>query len=261
MLAFLYDKSFEGLLSAVFDAYTHKRFPDMLHGEDDVLPLTALEVCRVETRPDKVARVFAGLERRLSREGMNNLACAWLGDQPGHDMLLMRYMRGVFDHGGTFEADYAHPDVFAVNRLARNVYGESHQLKGFARFQKTADDIYFCALAPRYNVLPLLGAHFADRLAEQTWVVYDTRRRYGLAHEDGALRDVFFDPALLDAHGRLDPEHLAENEELFQELWQRYCKAATVRERINPRLQSRCMPRRFWPVMTEHYPKTGRQGL
>ena len=251
MLAFSYDKSFEGLLAVIFDAYTGKRFPDILLGDGDIPPLTATEIHRVLSREDKSSRVLEGLKKRLTLEGMNNLACAWLADQHGTDMLLARYMRGVFDEGRSYELEYSRPDVFAVNRLARNVHGETHLLKGFARFQKTADNQYFSAIAPRYNVLPLLCGHFAERFAEQPWVLYDMKRHYGLAHEQGAFHEIFLDESLLDQGGRLDDASLAEDERLFQTMWQDYCVAATIRERLNPRLHSRCLPRRFWPYMTE----------
>ena len=251
MLAFSYDKSFEGLLAVIFDAYTGKRFPEILLGDEDIPPLTATKIHHARSREDKSTRVLEGLKKRLTTEGMNNLACAWLADQHGTDMLLMRYIRGVFDGGRSYELEYTRQDVFAVNRLARAVHGEAHLLKGFARFQKTADKLFFSAIASRYNVLPLLGSHFAERFAEQPWVLYDTQRHYGLAHEQGEFREIFLDESLLDQGGRLDAANLAEDEQIFQTMWQDYCAAATIRERLNPRLHSRYLPRRFWPYMTE----------
>ena len=39
MNVYLYDKTFDGLLTAVFDAYFRKTFPDALLSEGDALPL------------------------------------------------------------------------------------------------------------------------------------------------------------------------------------------------------------------------------
>lgn len=39
MNVYLYDKTFDGLLTAVFDAYFRKTFPDALLSEGDTLPL------------------------------------------------------------------------------------------------------------------------------------------------------------------------------------------------------------------------------
>ena len=37
---YIYDKTFDGLLTAVFDAYFRKTFPDALLSEGDALPLS-----------------------------------------------------------------------------------------------------------------------------------------------------------------------------------------------------------------------------
>ncbi len=39
MIIFQYDKTFEGLLTAVFEAYRLKKFPDSIIKEGDTLPL------------------------------------------------------------------------------------------------------------------------------------------------------------------------------------------------------------------------------
>lgn len=51
--------------------------------------------------------------------------------------------------------------------------------------------------------------------------------------------------------GILDEEMMAEDEKLFQDLWKRYFKALSIKERYNPRLQRQHMPRRFWKYLTE----------
>ena len=66
MIVFFYDATFEGLLSAVFDAYTGGVFPDALLPQGDITPLTAVPPHTVITRDDKVERVFRGLEKKLS---------------------------------------------------------------------------------------------------------------------------------------------------------------------------------------------------
>ena len=39
MTVFVYDKTFEGLLTAVFDAYSRRSFPDLLLAEGEPFPL------------------------------------------------------------------------------------------------------------------------------------------------------------------------------------------------------------------------------
>ena len=266
MKAYIYDHTFEGLLSIVFDAYTRKIFPDMLLSDDETPPLHASHIHHVASSSSKADRVYRGLQQRLTRHGMNSLIYTWLSEEKGNDRLLFRFMRKVFDaqparnaanlptppaYGyGTIEDDLTDPDIFAVNQTARNVSCESHLMLGFARFSLTTENIYVAPLAPRYNVLPLMLGHFASRFGEQRWILYDINRHYGYLHQNNQFTEVFFDSNRI-ANGRLDRTILAEGEDALQAMWRTYFNAAVIRQRINPELQRRCMPRRYWPCMTE----------
>lgn len=263
MKIFYYDKSFDGLLSAVFDAYMHKEFPNLLLGKDDIPPLTASSFHNVVTEAEKASRVFKGLVPKLTGDARRELFYAWLSEQAGADMLLFRYICKIFNcslkrnHGrtGTVETDLGDDGVFAVHRLAKKVGSEKHQLLGFARFQKTRDGVYFAAISPRHNVLPLLLDHFADRFADQSWILFDLKREYGVLYSDGDFSQVHLEASRLHRlrqhGGKLELELLESGEVMFQKLWKNYFKAVAIDERSNPKLQSRCMPRRYWAYMTE----------
>lgn len=49
MIIFVYDKTFEGLLTAVFDAYSRRTFPDLLVTEGEPFPLFYDEATRIYT--------------------------------------------------------------------------------------------------------------------------------------------------------------------------------------------------------------------
>jgi len=257
MIAFLYDTTFDGLLAAVFDAYTLRRFPDILLGPEDLAPLIVTARHQVVTSKEKSERVAKGLAKKLSRKAMSGLMLAWLSEEPGADLAVLRYIRKVFDQKRSPEHDLADPDILAVAKLAKKTGTEVHKLAGFVRFQKTAQDVYFAALSPRHNVLPLLLSHFTDRFADQRWILYDLGRRYGFFFDGKDIQDVFLDEQLARQierqQGKLDSSLLAEHEPLFQALWKSYFKATAIQERINPRLQRRCMPRRYWEYLTEKH--------
>lgn len=253
MLAYLYDNTFEGILSAVHDAYITRRFPDMLLCREDIPPLTVTDTHSVASSRNKADRVFAGLAKRLSREGKNILPLAFLSEQPDIGTLLFRYMRKIFDAPQSPEGDFTDSGMLEVDQLARKVYGEHHLLLGFARFQKTAEDIYFSALIPKYNVLSLMVPHFRDRFAFHPWIIYDARRGYGYFHDKGEIKDVSLDGGIL-RDGRLPDHLLAEDEVMFRDMWQSYFSTTAITERANPRLQARCLPRRYWPYLTEMHP-------
>ena len=57
MIVYQYDKSFDGLLTCIFEAYDRKMFPDILQAEGVPLPLFHEEVIRIITDERKSSRV------------------------------------------------------------------------------------------------------------------------------------------------------------------------------------------------------------
>ena len=255
MQVFSYDKSFEGLLCAVFDAYARRSFPDALIPCGDIPPLCAAAEHKVGFSAEKAGRVASGLAKMLSPKALRGLMLAWLSEEQGADMAIFRYIRKAFDARRSPEHDLADPAVLALVRLAKKTQEEAHRLEGFVRFQKNAEGVYFAALSPRHDVLRLLLAHFAERFANERWALYDLKRQYGFYHEKGSIREVFLEEEaaqeLVRNRGRLDESLLAEDEVLLREMWKGYFRATAIPERRNPRLQRRCMPSRYWAYLTE----------
>jgi len=250
MRIFYYDKTFDGLLSAVFDAYACKIFPDRLLTEGETAPLHTGVLHYVESSAEKSLRVHNGLRAKLSRRALGALKLAWLSEEAGSDELIFRYIRKIFDLQRFIETDLADPDIFAVRQTANKVASEAHLLRGMARFQKTAQGVYFAAIGPKYNCLTLLLAHFMDRFHDQQWIICDVKRGYGVFFDGRDCHEAFL-PEEGHTGGKLRDDLLAEDEKLLQAMWRGYCSALSIKERVNPKLQRRCMPRRFWPYLTE----------
>ena len=251
MIVFRYDKTFEGLLTVVFDAYSRKSFPDRLLSEKDVEPLFTEECHTVISSEEKSGRVWKSLQQKLPKNACNMLMYVWLSEIEGTDELLFRYIRKTFDSTHSMALNFGDADVLEVEKIARKVAHEALYIKQFIRFQKAADDIFFAPIRPLYNALPLAVRHFTDRYADQQWVIYDLRRQYGYYYDLHTTREITFadeDHALRE---KLDESLMAADEKLFQALWQGYFKALTIKERINPRLQRQHMPVRFWRYLTE----------
>lgn len=251
MVIFFYDKTFEGLLTAVFDAYNRKTFPQRLMKTGETPPLFTDETYTVWTQKTSAERVWKALERKLKKEACNMLMHVWLSELAGSDELLFRYICKTFDTKHDISLNFGDADVLEVGKIARKVGHEALYLKQFVRFQKAADDLFFAPVRPIYNALPLTIDHFTDRFADQPWVIYDLRRKYGYYYDLQTAREITFtdDDRLLG--GRLDESLMAEDEQLFQELWRGYFKAMFIKERINLRKQRQDMPVRFWQYLTE----------
>lgn len=252
MNIFLYDNTFEGLLTSVFEAYSRRTFPDALLQEGEPLPLFHDEVFTVITDEEKAGRVWRGLQKKLSSSALACLAQCWLAEEPETPMLLFRYIRKAIDAPRSIETNFADPDVLEFSRMWKRVDWERMRLLQFVRFQKAADGTFFAAVKPIYNVLPLTLPHLKDRFADQCWLLYDLKREYGYYYDLKETTEVRFEEK--EAHllsGLLSEELMDADEKLFQQMWKTYFKSIAIKERLNPKLHRQHLPVRFWKYMPE----------
>ena len=142
MIVYQYDKSFDGLLTCIFEAYDRKMFPDILQAEGVPLPLFHEEVIRIITDERKSSRVWKGLEKRLSPAGLSVITSCWLSELPDTDRLLFRYIRKAIDALRPIEINFGDPDVLEATQIAKKVGNERLRVVQFTRFQKTIDGTY-----------------------------------------------------------------------------------------------------------------------
>lgn len=88
MILFIYDKTLDGLLTALFDAYNRKTFPDVLLSKGDTLPLFYDDIFTVITDEEKAGRVWRGLQKKISASALSAITWCWLSELPEVGMLL-----------------------------------------------------------------------------------------------------------------------------------------------------------------------------
>ena len=258
MTVYVFDHTLDGLLTAVFDSFFLHQQPEFLLAEGEQLPLFADEPHRVVTDSEKAERVWKGLEKHLSKDGLRMITVSWLSEERALNQPLFNFICKVFrrEPFDSYERNASDPDVLEVRNICRRVLHEQLRMKQFIRFQKAKDGTYLAVVSPDHNVLPLIIDHFQDRFNDQPWLIYDAKRHYGYYY-DGAAAPIhipFEDEAAVPfnlSNGKLDAEVLSENDQIFQQLWRTYFKAICIKERMNPRKQLSDMPRRYWKYMTE----------
>ena len=258
MTVYVFDHTLDGLLTAVFDSFFLHQQPEFLLAEGEQLPLFADEPHRVVTDSEKAERVWKGLEKRLSQDGLRMITVSWLSEERALNQPLFNFICKVFrrEPFDSYERNASDPDVLEVRNTCRRVLHEQLRMKQFIRFQKAKDGTYLAVVSPDHNVLPLIIDHFQDRFNDQPWLIYDAKRHYGYYYDGAAapIHITFEDEAAVPfnlSNGKLDADVLSENDQIFQQLWRTYFKAICIKERMNPRKQLQDMPRRYWKYMTE----------
>ena len=264
MIVYVFDNTLDGLLTAVFDSFFLKQQPDFLLAEGEQLPLFADTPHIVMTDSEKAERVWKGLEKQLSRDGLHMITISWFSEEHMLNQPLFNFICKVFRlKMKNLEQNASDPDVLEVRNTCRRVLHEQLRMKQFIRFQKAKDGTYLAVVSPDHNVLPLIIDHFQDRFNDQPWLIYDAKRHYGYYYEASpapskgrgeVIRVTFEDEASVPfdlSNGKMDETVLSENDKIFQDLWRTYFKAICIKERMNPKKQLSDMPRRYWKYMTE----------
>jgi probable DNA metabolism protein len=249
MTTLIYDGTFEGLLTAVFEIYeqrlTHVR---MQKGE---WRNTALfeNVIKVVTENTRATRVLKGLKQKISAQGLQRLYAAHMAEMEAEDDNLIGYIRYVFDSPQNVEEDYGNKYVMRVSEIVRMVRREKHRMEAFIRFQELKDKTYYSTIEPDFNVLPLLIKHFRNRYADQKWIIYDIRRNYGLYYDLHETQYISLDFATVNPGNVISAYD--DNEAVYQELWRNYFTSVNIPARKNTKLHLRHVPKRYWKHLTE----------
>ncbi|MCW2278346.1 TIGR03915 family putative DNA repair protein [Heliophilum fasciatum] len=250
MLQYRYDGSFEGLLTAVFEAYRRREFPEQICSEEEASLGLFTEPVVITTDPAKAERVYRSIGERISPQALHHVTYAFLSELPGREDAVLGYLRLGWQVGSAVDACLTEDAVAEVHRLSAKVRHERHRLLGLIRFRLLPGDVYYAPVSPDHQVVALLAPHFAERLADQRWVIHDLKR--GLAVMYTARKWIVTDIGGTPWGGAdLSVQVVAEDEALFQQLWQGYFTNIAVEGRTNRKLQRRCMPKRYWPYLIE----------
>jgi probable DNA metabolism protein len=247
-----YDKTFEGLLTLVFDCYDLKIFPDQILGNENKQSYIFQGDYEVITDETKAKRVWNGLLKKISNNSCQMIYHVFLSELLDIELLMLQYIRAVFESENNIEFNFGQKYVLEMLKIGRKVGHEAHRIQMFARFQKTADEIYYASFDPIYDVLPLSIEHFEQRFADQKWIIYDTQRNYGFYYDLKRTAEVTFTQSLVNPiNGKINGSVLDKDEQFFQELWKSYFKSMCIKERLNPKLHRQLLPRRFWKYLIE----------
>jgi len=248
-----YDGTFAGFLTAVYEVYERKLDRIQLTRPQHSLP-TLWSSFQVISDKEKAERVWSGLKKKLSTSGLKNIYWSFLSELPHAEDMLISYIRHVFESKQNVEDDFGFEPALYVQQTARQVHREKHRMEAFVRFQRLSDDLYMSVVEPDYNVLPLIASHFANRYADQQWLIYDMKRKYGIHYDlaDARVSEVEIEAASVPQLN--DSSFLVHEEEPhYQTLWKKYFDSVNIKARKNLKLHIRHVPLRYWKHLTEKH--------
>ena len=243
MALLIHDGSFNGLLCALAAAFDTADPPDDILPEDAFQGMLFADEIRV-TADDRTASALSDkICKGISKQAFRCLLHAHLSDLPDLGLPCYHYLSAGFRHGAAIDGWHASASVRSVHEAARKTTREIHRLKGLLRFRELSDGTLWAPVEPDHQVILPLALHFKRRLPNECGIIHDLHRGMAVRWMNGQVH--YIDPPSISSIT------LAGDENEVQRLWNTYFRSGTIRERVNPSLQKRCMPVRYWKWLTE----------
>lgn len=242
-VVYLYDGSFEGMLTAVFTAFSKKEDPSAILPDQTVQPCFCTEYRPISTEESKALRVANGVRRTMGQLAYEKIFTVYLSDDPAFGKTVLRYVRLGMQRGRTIHRMLTDDTVAAINKQADLVTREAHFFTEFARFSEREGGVYYAAIHPQYRILPLIVPHFFDRFRTHPFVMYDE------THGEAGVSNVR--EWLIRDGSDLSPPAATTEERAYQEMWRLFYRTVSIKERENPALRRQLMPKKYWREMVE----------
>lgn len=239
----VYDESFEGYLSLIYDVYYQKLKPASIYKK---LPNEIIfeEIIEIQTEEEKYTKVLNAIKSNLSKQIVQKILNIFMCDSKNFEMDLLEYIiLGFKDKQQLLNINNS--CVFYLNNIEKELFKNVHKMYAFIRFEELEDNSLYAKLECKFNVLYFLAKHFLKRFNNQNFIIHDINRKLAFIKngKDFLIQKVaHFD----------DPTH-SINEQKFQKLWKSFFKGVTIEERINLKLQQNQVPLIYRTYMSEFH--------
>lgn len=242
-VTYLYDGSFDGLLTAVFEAYARRERPVGVEELDGYQTALGGRSSLIITDEEKAARVQRGICAKMGLHAFHKLSAAFLSPDTAKSTAIYQYIRLGMRVGPSIHNHIAEDSVLAVETLGLRVEHEAHLFKGFVRFSQLEGGIFYSRIEPKGNVLPLIMPHFVERYNDQPFIIHDITRLIAGFYD---LREW----QLAEAGAPSLPPY-AREEAAYRRMWNQFYNTIAIKERYNPLCRRGHMPKRYWSNLTE----------
>ncbi|MDY3205376.1 MAG: TIGR03915 family putative DNA repair protein [Arcobacter sp.] len=239
----VYDGTFEGFLSLVYEVYYKKLKPIKIY---KTLPNEMIfeEILEINTSKDNAIKVLTAIKTKFPKELIQRILNIFMCDSKEFELYLLEYIIIGFKETKQLY-NINNSSVFYLNSLEKELFRNVHKLTGFVRFEELEDGTLYAKVESKFNVVYFLGKHFLKRFNNQNFIIHDLNRKLAFVkmQNDFSVQEVAF----------FDEPTYSTNEQKFQKLWKSFFSGVTIKERINPKLQTQMVPLLYRTYMSEFF--------
>ena len=242
-LYLVYDGSFDGLLTSVFESL-HKNYKP-----ENIIPSSAArdnlfaDYLQIESDENKSEIITNEIIQKISIDAYGDIFRCYLSDFHDSGKLIYDFTCLGMEQGKKIHNFITDERVSRFNEAVDKVSKEACRMQGLVRFKKTEDNFYYSEIEPDHNIIYMITPHFRKRFAGENFIIHDIKRKIAAINRNGNCR---IQPIEIDC----TPE-TSGDEKLFISMWKNYFKTIAISERKNPKLQRQFVPVRYRKYLPE----------
>ncbi len=242
-LFLVYDGSFEGLLTSIFES-RHKNYKP-----ENIIPSTAerdnlfADYLMIESDKKKSEIITDEIINKISIDAYGDIFRCYLSDFHDSGKLIYDFTSLGMEQGKKIHNFITDEKVSRFNDAVDKVSKESCRMQGLVRFKKTEDNFYYSEIEPDHNIIYMITPHFRKRFSGENFIIHDIKRKIAAINRNSICR---IQPIEIDRSPEISGE-----EKFFSSLWRNYFKSIAISERKNPKLQRQFVPVRYRKYLPE----------
>ena len=241
----IYDGSFEGFLTLVYEVYYQKLNPKKILKE---LPNSLIldDIRVIESDEIKSLKVLEALKKKFTKKHFETIFHIFMCDSVEFELDLLHFIILGFKSQKELE-NINYPFVFNIQNLEKELFRYSHKMTGFIRFSELEDGTLYGKIETKFNIVYHLGTHFSERFNNQNYIIHDIKRKLAFV-KIGNTHQV-------QEVATFDEPTMSVNEEKFSNLWKTFFASVAIQSRKNLKLQRQMVPLIYRTFMTEFIEK------
>lgn len=240
---YLYDGSFEGVLTSVFEAYRNHVIPSDIEPVYNGQLTLDSEYRHIETDLNKAYRVADKIISCAGYMAYKHIYYTYLSEYENRELNILGYVNMCLKHGKAADKHLTVSCVdFVLNAYQRTGH-EAHKYTGFVRFSELDNGVFYGEIEPVHNVLPILAEHFRRRYSSMPFLLHDIKRSLCVVY-DG------IECVIRETNGLPSPIY-SDTEAEYRKLWKLFYNTVEIKQRHNEKCRMTLMPKRYWKHMTE----------
>ena len=233
-----YDKSFDGLLTIVFEKYKEIGVCEIAPKGDQI---NFLESEFVDTDLVKAERVISSIKANIGEEFFADVFKVFKSNYEKKEEVIAVTIKSCLIYGRSYLGSSKRAAV-EFRSIVRNFNHEVHYYKGLARFREIQEEFLLAEIEPEHDSLMHITIHFLKRMPKEKFIIYDINRKKASLCIKGTYEEV--EILEMDA---VD----SDDEKVFRNAWVGFYDAIGIDERKNHKLMVSNMPKKYWKYLPE----------